>query len=101
MLILHAVQRFDIYKESLKMQPNTPITTSRDNTDKLAADYTRIHIDKARDIAMLANTFNAGGEDGVLLWLHRQDADSPVYAYDICEHFGLTPGRVANIIKKL
>lgn len=58
-----------------------------------------MHIDNARLLARIANALSAGGESGVLLWLSQRDGET--YASDIVEHFGLTAGRVANIVKQL
>lgn len=87
--------------ESFTIQSDASSTTSDTHIDSLAHEFTRIHIEKARPLSILSNTFNKGGEEGVLLWLGCQGADTAIYAMDICRHFGLTPGRVANIVKKL
>lgn len=59
----------------------------------------QIHIDHAKQLTQIANALSSSGESGVLLWLNQQEKD--VFATDIIDHFGLTPGRVANIMKKL
>lgn len=59
----------------------------------------QIHIDHAKQLTQIANALSSSGESGVLLWLNQQEED--VFATDIIDHFGLTPGRVANIMKKL
>ena len=48
---------------------------------------------------VLSGLLNAGGERGVLLWLCAEPED--VCASDIVDHFGLTAGRVANILRML
>ena len=67
--------------------------------DRLAKELSQMHIDYAKLLTQVANALAASGEIGVLLWLNQQEKDA--YAIDIIEHFGLTPGRVANILKKL
>ena len=66
---------------------------------KTAEELSQMHIDQARFLAQMGNAISASGEPGVLLWLSQRTRDT--YAIDIVEHFGLTPGRVANIIKRL
>lgn len=65
----------------------------------LANELSQMHIDYAKLLAQIANALCANGETGVLLWLSQQE--KAVYATDIIEHFGLSPGRVANILKRL
>jgi len=67
--------------------------------NRLAEKLSQMHIDDAKLLTQIANALSANGEMGVLLWLNQQEED--IYAIDIIEHFGLTPGRVANILKKL
>ena len=69
------------------------------NIEKLTDELNQIHIDQAKQLSQIANALSSSGETGVLLWLRQQQGD--VFAVDIIEHFGLTPGRVANIVKKL
>ena len=68
-------------------------------TEELAVQMCEMHIDHARFLSYIAAELTKSGESGMLLWLARQNGD--VYATDAAEHFGLTPGRVANILKKL
>lgn len=67
--------------------------------DRLAKEISQMHIDYAKLLTQIADALSINGEIGVLLWLNQQKEDT--YAVDIIEHFGLTPGRVANILKKL
>lgn len=67
--------------------------------DRLANEFSQMHIDYAKLLTQIASALSTNGEMGVLLWLNQQEED--IYATDIIEHFGLTPGRVANILKKL
>lgn len=71
--------------------------------DRLANELSQMHIDYAKLLVQIGNSLYANGETGVLLWLNQQlnQLNKEAYATDIIEHFGLTPGRVANIIKKL
>jgi len=64
-----------------------------------AQELTRLRISHPKEFTQLANFLLSSGEAWVLLWIKAQDKD--VFAIDITEHFGLTPGRVANIVKKL
>lgn len=59
----------------------------------------RIRLAHPKQLTQLANFLLTSGEDWVLLWIRSQN--KKIFAIDITEHFGLTPGRVANIIKKL
>lgn len=68
-------------------------------TEKIAEELNQIQIEQARQLSQLANMFSLNGETGVMLWLNQQQTD--IFAIDIIEHFGLTAGRVANIVKKL
>ncbi|AGC68849.1 transcriptional regulator MarR family [Thermoclostridium stercorarium subsp. stercorarium DSM 8532] len=67
--------------------------------DSMAVELSQMHIDNAKLLTQIANALSMSGEMGVLLWLSQQK--SRTYATDIIKHFGLTPGRVANILKKL
>ena len=69
------------------------------DTKQIALEMNQLHIEHARQLMQIAALFSSGGEAGVLLWLGRQTDE--VFSTDIIEHFGLTPGRVANIVKKL
>ena len=66
---------------------------------KTIHEMNQIHIDHAKQLTQIANALSSSGESGVLLWLNQQEED--VFATDVIDHFGLTPGRVANIMKKL
>jgi len=67
--------------------------------DSFSKEISQIHIDYAKLLSKVASNLSASGEQGVLLWLNQRNCDT--YAIDVINHFGLTPGRVANIIKKL
>ncbi len=69
------------------------------NVIKAAEELNQLHVDNSRLLAQLGNSLSASGEAGVLLWLNSRAGKT--FAVDIVEHFGLTPGRVANIIKML
>lgn len=69
------------------------------DTNDLALELSQMHIDKARLLTQVGNALSVYGEAGVLLWLNRRECDT--FSIDIIDHFGLTPGRVANIIKGL
>ena len=66
---------------------------------RTAEELSQMHIDQAKFLAQMGNAISASGETGVLLWLSQRTQDT--FAIDIVDHFGLTPGRVANIIKRL
>jgi len=67
--------------------------------ENLAAELDQLHIDHTQAFSRIAGVLAQNGESGVLIWLSRRNAET--YATDIIEHFGLTPGRVANIVKRL
>lgn len=69
------------------------------NIEQAAQELNQLQIDHAKALTRTATSPAAGGEIGVLLWLKEQQNE--VFAIDIIEHFGLTPGRVANILKRL
>ena len=66
---------------------------------RTAEEFVELLIQYPEQSARFARLFSAGGESGVLLWLCAQQ--KPVFAMDISARFGLTPGRVANIVKGL
>ena len=68
-------------------------------TRELADSLTKLHIDVPKQLSQTAQFLSTSGETGVMLWLGQREIAT--YAIDIVDHFGLTPGRVANIIKKL
>lgn len=68
-------------------------------TEQIAEELNQIQITHAKAFSRLADMFTLNGETGVLIWLNQQQRD--VFAIDIIDHFGLTAGRVANIVKKL
>ena len=69
------------------------------DVERLADEISRINIENAKALSHFAGVFCQNGEAGVLLWLGTRVSDT--YAVDIIDHFGLTPGRVANIVKSL
>lgn len=69
------------------------------NIEQAAEKLNQFQIEHAGVLSRMANSLEAGGETGVLLWISRQQNE--VFAIDVIRHFDLTPGRVANIIKKL
>ena len=68
-----------------------------------AEDYAeklnKLDIEHPQALKRLRMALASGGEEGVLRWLDQRRQDT--YAVDIIGHFGLTAGRVANIMKKL
>ena len=69
------------------------------NKQEMVKEMNQMHVEHANSLSKLSKMLDSSGENGVLLWL-RENGDE-VFAVDIIEHFGLTPGRVANIVKKL
>lgn len=69
------------------------------NAEDTVREINRIHLDHPQLLGRIAGSFTSGGEAGVMLWLSQQQGD--IFAVDIINHFGLTPGRVANIVKRL
>lgn len=66
--------------------------------ENLATEACDIHINYAKELYKVTDTFLSGGKLRVLLWLSRQE--SPCAA-DVIDHFGLSAGRVSNILKAL
>lgn len=66
---------------------------------KLAENFCGMQISDASELNKIAQILQIRGEDGILLWLAKQEKGA--FAIDIIKHFDLTPGRVANIMKKL
>lgn len=64
----------------------------------LALEACDIHVNYARELYKVTDTFLSGGKLRVLLWLSTQQ--SPC-AGDVIDHFGLSAGRVSNILKAL
>lgn len=69
------------------------------NIEQKAEEFSQMHIDHPRLFGQIASLLTGSGETGVLLWLAQQKKEC--FAVDIIDHFGLTPGRVANILRKL
>lgn len=69
------------------------------NAEETVREINRIHLDHPQLLGQIAGAVASGGEAGVMLWLSQQQGD--IFAVDIINHFGLTPGRVANIVKRL
>ena len=67
--------------------------------EDMANALSTIQVDQAKLLTQMANSLSTSGEAGVLLWLNQRKEYT--FAIDIVDHFGLTPGRVANIVKKL
>ncbi len=68
-------------------------------TEELSKQFTKLRIDHAKQLIRIGKALSSNGEQGVLLWLDQRSQET--YAIDIIEHFGLTAGRVANIMKRL
>ena len=69
------------------------------DVEQTAKEFSQMHIDHARLLRRMADTLMANGAEAVLMWLSQRTDET--YAVDIAEHFGLTAGRVANIIRQL
>ncbi len=67
--------------------------------EESAVELCRLSIVNAGRISELRDRLTVDGEEAVLLWLWQRDKEE--YAVNITEQFGLTAGRVANIIKRL
>lgn len=68
------------------------------DNQKLVEEACRIHIEKSKELGQLAEGFIGRSENRILLWLSRQEAPCAV---DVMEYFGLSAGRVSNILKVL
>ena len=58
-----------------------------------------LHITYAGVLNKVADGISARGEDGIVIWLNMRK--SIAYPTDIVNHFCLSPGRVANVLKTL
>jgi len=66
---------------------------------ELSKELCQLHIKYAGVINQVLDGISAKGEDGVILWLSLREQDT--YPTDITQHFRLTSGRVANILKRM
>lgn len=66
---------------------------------KLSEELCELHIQYAGTMSRLLSETYARGEDGLLLWLANRNQRT--YSADIANHFSLSTGRVANILKNL
>ena len=67
--------------------------------EDLARELLEIHLMYPKQVSQLAQALNASGEYGVLYYLfHTHETCS---AGDLAEIVGLTPGRIANVLKAL
>lgn len=67
--------------------------------DKMIQSISRLAKENPSGMDAISELLNTGGERGVLFWLCSEK--TAPRAVDIIEHFGLTAGRVANILKML
>lgn len=67
--------------------------------EETAKELDQIQISHPQAMAQIADALSVNGEAGVLIWLKQRREET--FAIDITQHFGLTAGRVANIIRKL
>ena len=66
--------------------------------EDIARELLEIHLMYPKQISQLAQVLNASGEYGVLYYLfHTQKSCS---AGELAEIVGLTPGRIANVLRK-
>ena len=68
------------------------------NKNQLVEEACRIHIDNAKELGLFAEGFIGRSEIRILLWLGKQDS---ACAVDIMNFFGLSAGRVSNLLKAL
>ena len=69
------------------------------NYQELTEELCDLHFRYAPAVNKLDSFRFFRGEDGALIWLYKRNASA--CASDLVEAFGLTPGRVANIVRKL
>ena len=69
------------------------------NYTELSEELCGVQIRHAEAANRLMSVLSVNGEDGVLLWMLSQQEE--IYPSDISEHFGLTTGRVANVLRAL
>lgn len=64
----------------------------------LVKEACEIHMLFAKDVYKVIENFMSRGENRILLWLWQQEKPC---AADVIEHFGLSAGRVSNLLKAL
>ena len=64
----------------------------------LVKEACEVHMLFAKDVYRVIENFMSRGENRILLWLWQQEKPC---AADVIEHFGLSTGRVSNILKAL
>lgn len=64
----------------------------------LVKEACEIHMLFAKDVYKVIENFISRGENRILLWLWQQEKPC---AADVIEYFGLSAGRVSNILKAL
>lgn len=64
----------------------------------LVKEACAIHMLFAKDVYKVIENFISRGENRILLWLWQQEKPC---AADVIEYFGLSAGRVSNILKSL
>lgn len=64
----------------------------------LVKEACAIHMLFAKDVYKVIENFMSRGENRILLWLWQQEKPC---AADVIEYFGLSAGRVSNILKSL
>lgn len=66
--------------------------------EKLVQEACEVHMEYARVLYKFIENFLSRGESRILIWLKDHES---ACAVDIIDHFGLSAGRVANILKSL
>ena len=66
--------------------------------DDLVKEACAIHMLFAKDVYKVIENFISRGENRVLLWLWQQEQPC---AADVIQYFGLSAGRVSNLLKAL
>ena len=69
------------------------------NFTQMSEELCQLHIRYAGAMNQMLDGISARGEDGVVLWLYQRGQET--FSTDVIQHFHLSPGRVANILKKM
>ena len=72
---------------------------SSDDTEELARELLEVYLKYTKQFSQLVDTLSASGEYGILYFLlHSEESCS---AGELADVMGLSPGRVANVLKAL
>ena len=81
------------------MKSNSDSCTGSDTLEDLARDFLDIQILYSKQVSQLAELLQSSGEYSILYTLYN--ARQCMTAGELAENVGLTPGRIANVLKVL